>query len=374
MKTSLHLSHTDIESDSRILKEMASLFAVGYTVSGLGVSLDEGAQRTAIDFQADIASIQLRSRRLTWLPRTVRHLLTLCELVGRMFPRAIRLRADFVHCHDTLVLPLGVLVKLFTGSRLIYDAHELESDRNGLSRVQSLLTLWVEKILWPFVDGLIVVSPSIHGWYESNIGKKPSAIVLNSPVYQDDGTESRGAYLRSKFDIPADKRIFIYVGILGAGRGLDLIIHTFTHPEVSSHVVFLGYGELAKDLKRLERQYSNIHVHDAVAHSHVVPIVKSADFGLCLIQNVSLSDYYCLPNKLFEYCFSGIPVLASDFPDIRSTLEEYGIGMCCGLEPNAVRAAVQTMADSNVEFKFSDISSLSWQAQARKLTDLYQRL
>ncbi len=374
MKTSLHISHTDIESDSRILKEMASLSAAGYAVCGLGVKLEEGAHRATIEFQGEISSIQLRSRRLTWLPRTLRHMLTLCELLGKMLPRAIARRADFVHCHDTLVLPLGALVKLITGSKLIYDAHELESDRNGLSRVQGLLTLSVEKILWPFVDGLIVVSPSIKAWYESNIGKKPSAVILNSPVFRDDGTEPRGSYLRSKFGIPADKRIFIYVGILATGRGLDLIIRAFLHPEVSSHVVFLGYGELATDLRRLETQYTNIHVHDSVAHSQVVPIVKSADFGLCLIQNVSLSDYYCLPNKLFEYCFSGIPVLASDFPDIRATLDEYGIGMCCSLEPDAVRAAVQMMADSNVRFRFSDISPLSWQEQSRRLTDFYQRL
>jgi hypothetical protein len=70
-------------------------------------------------------------------------------------------------------------------------------------------------------------------------------------------------------------------------------------------VVFLGYGELSQDLKRLAAEHPNIHVHDAVPHSQVVPIAQSADFGLCLVQDVSLSDYYCLPNKLFEYYFAG---------------------------------------------------------------------
>ena len=46
---------------------------------------------------------------------------------------------------------------------------------------------------------------------------------------------------------------------------------------------------------------------------------------MCLIQNVSLSDYYCLPNKLFEYCFAEIPVLASNFPDISQTVEKYDL-------------------------------------------------
>ena len=373
MSRLLHLSHTDIESDSRILKEMGSLAAAGHTLSGMGVTLDEGASRSTIPFKADIQAIRLKARGLTFLPRTLRHVITLIELAGRMLPGAIRQKPEVVHCHDTLALPLGAIVKLFTGAKLIYDAHELESDRNGLTRLQGHLTLWVERLLWRWVDGLIVVSPSIESWYGRTLGSKPSAVVMNSPVYAE-SSAAGGDYLRGKFGIPQDRPVFIYVGILGTGRGLDLVTQVFTHPEVSAHVVFLGYGELSGELKVLASHHSNLHVHDAVPHSQVVPIVKSADFGLCLVQNVSLSDYYCLPNKLFEYCFAGVPVLASDFPDIRAVLETHQIGECCELKPEALRRAVMKLSDSPTRFSFSELSPLSWQAQERKLIDLYQRI
>jgi glycosyltransferase involved in cell wall biosynthesis len=373
MRKSLHLTHTDIESDSRILKEMGSLASAGYQVSGLGVTLDEGAKRSEIGFESNIDAIQLRSRRLTFLPRTLRHVASLCELVVKMLPRAIRQKPDVVHCHDTLVLPLGVIVKLFTRAKLVYDAHELESDRNGLTPLQGRLTLWAEKLLWRFVDALIVVSPSILSWYQQKLGPKPSAVIMNAPLYADDGV-SRGTYLREKFNIPPDQRIFIYVGILGAGRGLDLITEAFTHPAVKSHVVFLGYGEFSEDLKHLASRHANVHLHEAVPHSRVVPIVKSADFGLCLVQNVSLSDYYCLPNKLFEYCFAGVPILASDFPDIRAVLQAYGIGECCSLDPVAIRQAIHELATTSKTFRFSDVTPLSWQAQESKLVDVYRQL
>src|SRR5690554_1162225 len=165
MIKSLHLTHTDIESDSRILKEMGSLASAGYVVSGIGVVLEDGAQKSAAGFKAKISAIRLTSRRLTFLPRTLRHVLSLVELVAKMLPRAIQQRPGIIHCHDTLVLPLGVIVKFFTGARLVYDAHELESDRNGLTKLQSRLTRRAEKLLWRFVDALIVVSPSIDNWY-----------------------------------------------------------------------------------------------------------------------------------------------------------------------------------------------------------------
>ncbi len=372
-KNNLHLTHTDIESDSRILKEMGALAVAGYAVSGLGVKLDEGSQKSQIAFNADISAIKLISRQWTFLPRTLRHVVSLFELVTKMLPSAIRKKPDVVHCHDTLVLPLGVIVKIFTGAKLVYDAHELESDRNGLSKLQGRLTLWVEKILWRFVDALIVVSPSIQKWYCETLGAKKSTVILNAPLFSKNVTGGDN-YLRDKFSIPHDRKIYIYVGILGEGRGLDLITQAFIDENVSSHVVFLGYGELSEHLKKLAEKNPNLHVHDAVPHSQVVPVVKSADFGLCLIQNVSLSDYYCLPNKLFEYCFAGVPVLASDFPDIRSVITEHGIGDCCDLEIDSIRKAVKDLEHSNKKFSFTDVASLSWEAQQSKLLYFYEQL
>ncbi|MGB3290150.1 MAG: glycosyltransferase [Burkholderiaceae bacterium] len=372
MKKSLHLTHTDIESDSRILKEMGSLAAAEYAVSGIGVVLEEGSQKSAPGFKADIDAIRLSSRKLTFIPRTLRHVLSLCELVAKMLPRAIRQQPDLIHCHDTLVLPLGVIVKFFTGAKLVYDAHELESDRNGLTGLQGWLTIQTERLLWRFVNALIVVSPSIQTWYQEKIGAKRSAVILNSPLFSQTVNQDSD-YLRSKFAIPAEATVFIYVGILGAGRGIDLIMRAFSQPGISSHVVFLGYGDLSADLKRFAVEHSNIHVHDAVPHAEVVPIVQSADYGLCLVQNVSLSDYYCLPNKLFEYCFAGVPVLASDFPDIRKILLEYGIGECCNLEASDIERAVRALESSKKSFCFADLAPLSWQAQEAKLVELYQQ-
>lgn len=373
MKKSLHLSHTDIDSDSRILKEMGVLADAGYSVSGIGVCIEEGAKKSDISLNANIVSISLRSRNFTFLPKTIRHIASLFELVVKMLPLAIRQQPDIIHCHDTLALPLSVIVKIFTGARLIYDAHELESDRNGLSNIQGWLTLRVEKLVWKCVDALIVVSPSIDLWYQKYIGSKYSEVIINSPLFSNEDHQDQD-YLRRKFNIPSESNIFIYVGILGSGRGIELITKAFQHSSIRSHVVFLGYGEFIDELKCMSYKFANIHVHDAVPHSHVVPIVQSADYGLCLIQNVSLSDYYCLPNKLFEYCFAGVPVLASDFPDIRTVLTKYNIGECCSFEIEDIITSIRALESSPTCLVFNDLTPLSWQAQAIKLLALYEKI
>jgi hypothetical protein len=374
----LHLTHTDINSDSRILKEMHSIAKSNdrYKVSGVGVTLSEGASLSADIEGLSIYSIILKSRQYTFLPVRVRHAFSLIELAMKMVFKALRLRPKLIHCNDVLVLPLGVIVKLFTGAKLVYDAHELESERNGLSKTVGKLTLFVEKLFWKSIDALIVVSPSIEQWYKDNVGEKNSAIILNSPVLEKDTSIVDKQYLRKYFPIPVNSKIFLYIGILGVGRGIDLITEAFKNPDLKSSLVFLGYGELSAELKKIAKEYPNIYVHDAVPHEKVVSIAKSADIGLCLIQNVCLSYYYCLPNKLFEYCFAEIPILASDFPDISQTVNKYNLGICTNLDVNEIYEAIKNLENKKELPKINadELYELSWDAQEEKLIKLYDGL
>ena len=374
----LHLTHTDINSDSRILKEMNSIVNINsyIKVKGIGVSLDEETHKTKENDKLEIYSIKLKSRNWRFLPTILRHTCSLLELTSKMLFKAIKLKPQIIHCNDTLVLPLGVILKIFTGAKLIYDAHELESNRNGLSKTLAKMTLFVEKLLWRFVDKLIVVSPSISDWYQENIGEKTTEIIMNSPVLKISNDEVDKSYFRKKFNISDGSKIFLYIGILGEGRGIDLIVEAFKDNELKSHLIFLGYGELKDKLINLSKKYENIHVHDAVPHNEVVSIAKSADVGLCFIQNVSLSDYYCLPNKLFEYAFAEIPVLASNFPDISMVVEKYNIGKCSDLDSESIYNSIKEFEqiEELPRINASDLYDLSWSAQEEKLVKMYKDL
>lgn len=372
----LHLTHTDINSDSRILKEMNSIADnfINTNVKGIGVKLDEESHKSEENPKLEIYDISLKSRNWKFLPTVVRHFCSLIELTSKMIFKALKLKPQIIHCNDTLVLPLGVIVKLFTGSKLIYDAHELESNRNGLTKTLGKMTLFVERLLWRFVDKLIVVSPSISNWYQENIGNKTTEIIMNSPVLKISNDEVDKSYFRKKFNISNNSKVFLYIGILGKGRGIEYIIEAFKNKDLSSHVVFLGYGQMKESLLNISQEYSNIHVHDAVPHNEVVSIAKSADVGLCFIQNVSLSDYYCLPNKLFEYAFAELPVLASNFPDISMVVEKYKLGKCSDLDSESIYNTIKEFEqmDELPKIISSDLYDLSWSAQEEKLVEMYK--
>lgn len=375
----LHMSHTDINYDSRILKEMAALSENSkYSLHGLGVVMDKGITPSMQSKALQIDSINLKSREFKALPVFVRHMLSLIELTLKMSIKAKKIRPNIIHAHDTLVLPLCVIIKLITGAKLIYDAHELESDRNGITTLLSKVTFIAEKTLWPFVDYLIIVSPSIQKWYQDKIGAKPSAVILNSPVFNTTDRQSccfDKNYLRQKYNIPVTGKIFTYIGIFGKGRGIENLIEVFSDIQ-GAHLVLIGYGELAALIRKFADSYANIHLHPAVPHEDVVDIARSANVGLCMIANVSLSDYHCLPNKLFEYCFAGLPVIASDFPDIAYTVNKFNLGVCCGQDKGSIRNAIYQFINNEIEIHIDveNLKEISWEAQKLKLHNVYSYL
>jgi glycosyltransferase involved in cell wall biosynthesis len=222
---------------------------------------------------------------------------------------------------------------------------------------------------------LIVVSPSIRAWYLENIGQKNSEVILNSPFIKDNSEACDKNYLRDRFGIPSSMPIFIYVGFLCLGRGIETLLDIFSTMN-SYHVIFMGYGELSSLVKQFSCKHQNIHYHDAVPHDKVVEIIKASDYGFCMVNSVSLSDYYCLPNKLFEYCFAGLPVIASDFPDIRNIVEHYGLGVCCNPDEESIRQAIVRIVKLNTasDISIDDLYDLSWEAQKNKLLHLYKRV
>ena len=374
----LHLSHTDINSDARILKEMNSLkdsFEKAQ-VSGIGLQENEAVSENA-NSSLDIHTLVLKSRNLRFFINPVRHMFLFVELFFRMLFLAVRKKPSVIHCHDVVVLPIALAAKFLTGAKLIYDAHELESLKNGNTKILSKLIYFAERISWKFIDGLIVVSSSIEKWYHDNLGFKESEVILNAPIIDKELSLTNSQYLREKYKVPADKKIFLYVGILTAGRGIDLILSAFEDKRVDSHLVFLGYGDMFDSLKAAAKSNSRIHVHEAVKHSRVTEIASSADYGFCLIQNVSLSDYYSLPNKLFEYAFAGIKMLASDFPEIAAMVKKYDLGECIQLDRDQILAAVLKLEKQPAyDKKVNDgvLNDLSWKTQQSKLKSLYSKM
>ncbi len=381
-KTLLHISHTDIRTDSRILKEVSTLETLKNCVTiSFGVTsyerLTQKSERTNNNFKL----INLLLKPSLGMPRIFRTffaLLSILELNIRFTYYGIKIKPKVVHCHDAIVLPAGLLIKKFSACNLIYDAHELESDVNEQTAIFSKYILKVEKVCWPKVDLFVTVSDSIRQWYLHQHGEKKSIVVLNSPeirsntIFESQKTLKERGYLRKAFNIPKSEPIFLYTGFFTKGRGLSILLDIFGGIVKDAHFVLVGYGPMKKEIIRYSNECPNIHHHEAVPHEDLVSLASSADYGLCIIENVSLSDYLCLPNKLFEYSFAGIYILGSRFPEIVSLVEQYDLGAHCEVDKPEITNAIKDLVKNRPKFGHKDITELSWQTQGKKLVSAYK--
>ena len=209
----LHLTHTDVRLDSRILKELSAIRKNKQTlIMAIGISDDNLSHSKLKEVDKELTSLILYSKLFKYFSLRLTAYLCLLEFQIRLIWKGLLFRPKIIHCHDTIVLPVGVILSILFNSKLIYDAHELESQKNGQSKVLSKITLFIEKISWRFIDLLITVSPSIIDWYQKNLGKKESLLILNSPQLKLENYDAESNnYLRQKFNIPENCKVFVFV-------------------------------------------------------------------------------------------------------------------------------------------------------------------
>jgi len=281
-----------------------------------------------------------------------------------------------VNSHSLAVLPLGVVLKFIHGARLVYDAHELETEvASARGPVR-----WLYKALeWFFIrwaDDVVVVSDSIADWYERTYGMKRPAVVRNVPEVPVDGLPAADPRLwRERFGIPADHLIFIYQGGLFPGRRIEQYIRVFARAQPDRHVVFLGYGQLEGFVREAAARHGNIHLAHAVPPAEVLRHTAGADVGLVGVANACLSYYYSLPNKLFEYLLAGIPAVMPAYPEMVRFAGAQPIGWTVGEADEEWLAAINRLDWPAVRAAQADArltaAGFSWDREAEKLQPLY---
>lgn len=379
-KRILFISPSDIVKDSRILKQISVAKSAGFEVLALGIKYSNRSHKNS---SKNIISFNLYSRILNvekniffikFLIDSIKTIIMTFEILLKFLPNILKYRPHIIHCSDYTFLPLAALYKLLTKAKIIYDVHELESQTNSISKYTSCYVFNLEKFLWPFIDVSLHVSDSIREWYEKEFGVHKSEIILNSPTICN--LKRNSNYFRETFNIPENIKIFLYLGILGRGRGIETALRIFSDLESTATIIFMGYGDKAQQIKEYSKKFSNIYLHPLVPHDEVVDIASSANFGYCVIENASLSDYYCLPNKLFEYVFSGLPVLASKFPDISKVVTEFNLGILTDLDESSIRYGINELLINRSRKKFlnQDLSPLGWDFQSEKLKAVLNRL
>jgi glycosyltransferase involved in cell wall biosynthesis len=297
----------------------------------------------------------------------------------RMIQVGLAEHADVYHCHDLNTLYVGTRCKKKTGAKLVYDSHELQTERNRMTRSWRWWAGWNESRGLPWADAMIVASPS---WIEINREKygkvpNPSVSIINTPGL-DEIEEPRD--LRAELDIPADAPILLYQGSIQENRGIEPAIDAVTLlPKAVLVVVGYGYHRPTLEAEVRKRGMTDrVKFFGPIPNDELLAWTASADIGMCNIINSSLSYYTSLPNKLFEYIIAGIAVIGSDSPEIGRIVKEERVGEVADpADPESLANAARLILSDLDKYRAATgpaSQKYNWGNEERKLLEIYRGL
>lgn len=373
----LHISLTEFRNESRVLKQATTISSLSKIehVFIAALHAEDLKKEEVIAEKISLKRFTLKTRGFS--RGLLAQILKYFEFVFRVLFFYKKKNIGIVNIHALGLLPLGYLLKLIYGAKLIYDTHELETETNGSRGFRKKLGKWVERLLIKKADHVFVVSENIADWYRDTYKITRPTVVLNAPREQQ---VEKNDYFRETFGLRKDQVIVLYQGGLAAGRGVDLLLEIFKkRTDDKVVIVFMGYGNLEKDIQEASKSHNNIFLHKAVPPNVLLSYTVSADVGISFIENICLSYYYCMPNKLFEYAMAGLPVIVSNMKEIREFVESHQMGVV--VEDKTVESLNQAIEkllymDLTVLKKNAKKAALdnAWEHQEEKMRVVYKKL
>jgi len=372
----IHIYPSTLLHASRMLKETKTIFECTDVTEIILVGMQETGLNAVQPLDAGRRIHRISPNKGTGKLKMIRYLIWYLKVLKFCF----RHRPTIINCHTLWVLPIGVILKLLTRCKLVYDAHELETEAVGESTaIRKAVARKLERLCMRAVDLLIVISPGVESWYRQQYGNAiPAITILNTPPYQELSPNRR---LSAALGLPNEEKIVLYQGMLGAGRGIDDLLKAAPALKKSGYaLVFMGYGD-AYWMKRIMQHVGQgaCYFHPAVSPDKLLEYTASADVGILWIDDNCLAYHLCLPNKLFEYFMAGLPVLMPDLPEIRNVLDKKNVGICLkNFEASTMLDALKKLDNIRSEHSFSQqINELrqeyNWQSQEQKMVDAYKK-
>ena len=316
----------DLSNDNRVLNQANSLSNAGYDLTLLGIQ-----RATLLPLEESRNEIKIVRKKMSNAVIEKIKYVRAIYFFGYVWLQITKLaftKYHVIHCHDLNTLQFGVWIKLIKLGRvkLIYDAHEYETQRNGLHGWWWKYVKVKERVLINFCDRVITVSETIADEYVRLYEINRPVVIFNCPILRTKDIVKKNLF-REKFEIPQNKKIYLYQGYLYPGRGIEVVLEAFDELDLNDGVlVFMGEGTLTEFIKSHPKYGKVVFVHPFVSGEVLLGYTSSADCGIAFIEDISLSDRYCLPNKLFEYIAAGLPVISSGLPDLKKFISENKVG------------------------------------------------
>lgn len=378
----LMLVTNDLNPDPRVEREAASLVSQRYDVRIVGISQkDETVFFEPTSNGFCVLKIGLRSRIIERFPLGwVQALIRIVRFSIGCLRKAKTLieGVSVIHVHDFDTLPIGYLLSRIAKAKLIYDAHESFSEMFAIGVPKIIVNLvdTMETLLSRRADR-IIASGELLGKRMEIISNKKVDVIQNT-VSEKFGE----GVLRQK----PKEFVLGYIGGFLDDRNLRELVHAFkmfhkSHSE--SKLILAGWGPLSEYLQaEAATDSSGIEFRGKIEYAKVPEILSELSMSIVFVGKHIRNNHYATPNKLFESVAMGVPVLVSNFGELKRIVHNSQFGITVDswdIEALRVRFRDLYKKRNQIESmgaiaKDRFIAELSWERVQRNLHQLYNEV
>lgn len=352
----------DLISDRRVDKVCFSLYNHGFDVLLIGC-IKSG--RNSVERKYGIRRFRTFFKK---------GFLFYAEYNIRLFFILLFAKKDILLCNDTDALPANYLASLLTGKPIVFDAHELFPEVPEVVNRKFVKKFWqkIEDIVFPKLKYCYTVCQSIADYYGKRYGIKME-VVRNIPSFKTITEDSVTENIRRP-----GKYVLLYQGAVNIGRGIEWLIMSMKY--LDDCILYIcGDGDILPEMKELANAGD---LNDRIVFTGRVPAEKldeytiQADLGFVLLDNMGLSYYYSLPNRIFDYIKYGVPVLATDFPEISRIVSGYGTGIVTKTQSpeeiaKLIRKLLSEWSAAEVKERIkSNTAMFNWENEEKKILSI----
>ncbi len=271
-------------------------------------------------------------------------------------------RASIVYTRELLVTAFPPRAK-----ELIFEIHRLPKKNT-----------WIWRRALARVDRLVVISDGLKEDLLA-FGVQPEKIMVALDAVdlaQFDITVSQKE-AREKLDLPLDRQIVMYTGHLYDWKGAETLLAAAS---MCPDKRFIFVGGTKEDRKAFEIKAKGMTHVLVLGHRSpdMIPLyLKAAD--ILVIPNSGkevVSARYTSPMKLFEYMAARRPIIASDLPSIRETLDDSTATFFAPDNAQSLTNAIQFVfmhaeeSAQKADRAFEKVKECTWSKRAQKILHL----
>lgn len=263
---------------------------------------------------------------------------------------------DVVQASDARELPLAVILSWVLGYTLVYDSHEdyfnqvYEYQGKTWTALFRALRLSLKEIVFArFADRVFVTSLSHREKYlRGGFGLTDIEVVPNfAPTWLS---------LPEKDYRDTSTLRLVYVGSVNAYRGVREVAEfaqrfNARHPDRTATFHFIG---TSSPLVNKLAEAGLIVDEGPFSYPDMMRKLCTFDVGVCLLHDIQ-KFRNSVPIKNFDYMAAGLPVLTSDFGEMKRYVEAADAGLCIRpTEYEAFESALLTLFDADERKRFGE--------------------